>query len=179
MHTSTDQLPQRICKELWALNLSLLPRPPVAEPLLHMHDGDGDGDGDGAAAEDSEERGGGEQSDEDGPRDPRDGGSGSSSSSSSSSDSDDSADGSDELDRLMRENSESPSSDDEERDDDAVKDRTAVPVKKRRRAFGIEYDVPASTVAVLVLACWTLRLPVVYMDFVRFVSVMPGAMFIR
>ena len=90
-----------------------------------------------------------------------------SSASSSSSDSDDSDDGDSELDKLMRENSESPSSDDDEHGG-PQKDRTSVPVKKRRRTFG-QYDAPATTISVLVIACWTLRLPVTYMDFVRYV----------
>ena len=72
-----------------------------------------------------------------------------------------------ELDKLMRENSESPSSDDDEHRG-PQKDRASVPVKKRRRNFG-QYDVPATTISVLVIACWTLRLPVTYMDLVRFV----------
>jgi RNA polymerase I-specific transcription initiation factor RRN7 len=30
-----------------------------------------------------------------------------------------------------------------------------------------KYEVPASNIAVLVLACWTMRIPVIYMDFIR------------
>ena len=36
----------------------------------------------------------------------------------------------------------------------------------RKKAWA-EEDKPAGTVAVLVFACWTLRVPVIYQDFVR------------
>lgn len=157
LYISADQLPQKICRELWALNLSLIPRPPVAEPLFNMHDRDG------TTTEESEQSGDPEKDGEGDADEDEEGGSECSSSSPSSSDSDDS-DSDSELDRLMQEISESSSSEGEARHN-ATKDRTTVPTKNRR-IFGL-YDMPTSTVTVIVLACWTLRLPVMYMDLVR------------
>lgn len=67
---------------------------------------------------------------------------------------------------LMEENSGSSSSDDD-LDGDAknLLPKESVSKNKIRR----QYDTPASNVAVLMVACWTLRLPVLYMDFIRLV----------
>ena len=65
---------------------------------------------------------------------------------------------------LMEENSESSSSDDEVEDNDhPAPPKKGVSKNKRYR----RYDAPASNIAVLMVACWTFRLPVLYMDFVR------------
>ncbi|KAI0719577.1 hypothetical protein C8T65DRAFT_706255 [Cerioporus squamosus] len=163
------QLPpefEKVCRDVWALHLSLLPNPPVPEPLLHLKDA-------GAQDQSSEtatERPGkpakarvSRESDDDDRK------SGSSSSSSSGSESEESGEDS-ELDRLMRENSESPSSDDEGHTE-SRKHSSAHVSKKKKRTFGRHnHDEPASTVSVLVVACWTLRLPVIYMDFVRLIE---------
>ena len=39
--------------------------------------------------------------------------------------------------------------------------------KGKARELHRGYDAPAGNIAVLVLACWTIRMPVMYMDFVR------------
>ncbi|KAI0723281.1 hypothetical protein C8Q76DRAFT_615356 [Earliella scabrosa] len=160
-----------ICRDTWALNLSLLPNPPDAEPLTHMHGGgDTDAGPPGPSIPDTTQSKPkvDKEENEQITSDDEKGKETNASASSSSSESDDSDDGDSELDKLMRENSESPSSDDDEHRG-PQKDRTSVPVKKRRRNFG-QYDVPATTISVLVIACWTLRLPVTYMDFVRLVE---------
>lgn len=153
---------QSICRDVWALNLALLPNPPSPEPLLHALDGS---DGDQASkaslsprpSPEADERNEGEEiatgSDADQ--------SSSSSGSSSGSESDD-----EELEELMRENSETPSDDDDE-PTSTPKPRPTARRPRKRRTFG-HYDTPASTVSCLVVACWTLRLPVMYVDFARY-----------
>ncbi|KAI0335444.1 hypothetical protein GY45DRAFT_1292672 [Cubamyces sp. BRFM 1775] len=173
------QLPpefEMICRDVWALNLALLPSPPSPEPLLHEQDTAAispsaskgkqaarksprpaeDDDGDGTATD----RG---DTDKDEDKDEA----GSPRSSSSESDSDDSSEDS-ELDELMRENSETSSSDEDEQGG-TPKPRPAARARKKRRTFGL-YEAPASTLSCLVLACWTLRLPIMYMDFVKLVE---------
>ncbi|KAI0375615.1 hypothetical protein BV20DRAFT_933153 [Pilatotrama ljubarskyi] len=154
-----------VCRDIWALNLSLLPNPPSPEPLLHLHDTLGEDQPSKANLtarpspdpdeQDDDETLAGENADE-------------SSSSSSSSESD--SDGSDthsELDELMRENSETPSSEEDELESTPRPQATAR--VSERRNFG-HYDAPATTISCLVLACWTLRIPVMYTDFVSVIE---------
>lgn len=67
-----------------------------------------------------------------------------------------------ELDALMQENSDISDSSDEE-DDVPAGDKK--PDKSKIRSA---YESPAGTIAVLVVACWTLRIPVMYRDFSRY-----------
>ena len=159
---------QRACRDIWALNLSLLPNPPVAEPLLHLQDTGGDDRS--SRSTPAPTQGESEKDKEDEQSDAGESKSGSSSPSSSSSSEAEESDHDSELDRLMRENSETPSSDDDEAqtDRESRKDRSAHVGKKKRTFSRSDYDEPAGTVSVLVLACWTLRLPVTYMDFVKY-----------
>ncbi|KAI0938084.1 hypothetical protein AcV7_003374 [Taiwanofungus camphoratus] len=92
--------------------------------------------------------------------------SGSSSSSSSSSSSEDEADDP-VMAELMRENSETSSSYDE--DDNDLGEPSVKKEVKRKKIYR-QYDAPASNVAVLMVACWTLRLPIIYMDFIRLIE---------
>ena len=60
----------------------------------------------------------------------------------------------------------------EDEDDENRKKQRAeafAAARKRRKTFG-QYDGPASTLSVLVVTCWTLRLPVMYVDFIRSVG---------
>ncbi|KAH9899892.1 hypothetical protein C8Q73DRAFT_638114 [Cubamyces lactineus] len=173
------QLPpefEMICRDVWALNLALLPNPPSPEPLLHEQDTAGptsspskgnqparksprpseNSDDDGTAT-DRDDNDKDEDADDD-----------RSSRSSSSESESDGSDEDSELDELMRENSETSSSD-EEGNGGTPKPRPAARTRKKRRTFGL-YEVPASTLSCLVLACWTLRLPTMYMDFVKLVE---------
>ncbi|KAI0650789.1 hypothetical protein C8Q79DRAFT_1007021 [Trametes meyenii] len=157
-----------VCRDVWALHLSLLPNPPTPEPLLHAQDGLGEGSSPppspsskGAPSpevngDETDKEGGGDEEQS------------SDSSSSSESESDDSTHDS-ELDELMRENSEESSSSEEEGAEDASKRKPVARAPRKKRTFGL-YDVPACTISCLVLACWTLRLPVMYMDFVRLIE---------
>jgi len=68
-----------------------------------------------------------------------------------------------ELEALMRENSElSSSSDETERQDK--------PLRKGKRKGRPVQEGAVSTIAVLVLGCWTLRIPVMYRDFARIIE---------
>ena len=86
---------QTVCREIWALHLSLLPNPPQPEPLLHLQDGmggirptrpeSGDARPSGApqAAEDEREQSDGHDTDESNSRSASPGASSSSTSSTS------------------------------------------------------------------------------------------------
>ena len=73
---------------------------------------------------------------------------------------------------LMREAEEEESSEEEDEGKPAEpKDLDSKPqpsrrAKKTRSSYSV-YDSPVNTVAVLMLGCWTLRIPVTYMDFKR------------
>ncbi|KAH6914843.1 hypothetical protein BKA70DRAFT_1257190 [Coprinopsis sp. MPI-PUGE-AT-0042] len=76
----------------------------------------------------------------------------------------------DEIERLMRENSELESSDNEGEDGNAGPAAAKPKSKKsksRSRQMQQLYESPANTIAILVIACWTLRVPVAYCDFSR------------
>jgi len=62
----------------------------------------------------------------------------------------------------MRENSELSSSSDEN-------ERQEKPLRKRKAKGKPVQEGAVSTIAVLALGCWTLRIPVMYRDFARYV----------
>ena len=137
---------QIICRDLWALHLSLLPSPPPPEPLLHKqathgHPGD-------KSADSKKAVGMGDISPEQ--------------SKANTSESDDSEEDSetDELHFLFSESSLS----EDDRDDDGRQPRA----KLESRGQTFARNGPASNVALLMVACWTLRLPIIYMDLIRF-----------
>ena len=78
-----------------------------------------------------------------------------------------------EMAELMHENSASDSSPDVdgslEPDDSGYVASVTTPTNTRDRLR--QYDAPTNNIAVLVLACWTMRLPVVYADFRQSVDV--------
>ena len=69
-----------------------------------------------------------------------------------------------ELDALMQENSDISDSSDEE-DNHLVPASDRKPGKSKTRSA---YETLVGTIAVLVLGCWTLRIPVMYRDFSRY-----------
>lgn len=83
--------------------------------------------------------------------------------SSSDSDGDDLGDDS-EMDELLRALSESSSSDDD--DDDTGQPRPK-PEGTGRTSKTFGRNGPASNIALLMVACWTLRLPIMYLDLIR------------
>ena len=64
---------------------------------------------------------------------------------------------------LLKEASESESSEDEKSQATPRKTKSA---RKPRNT----YELPAGNIAVLMMACWTMRLPVMYKDFIRYVD---------
>ncbi|KAH9951607.1 hypothetical protein B0H21DRAFT_775794 [Amylocystis lapponica] len=149
-----------VCRDIWALHLHLLPNPPPAEPLYFardeadMHQADGSAQARTATSPDNS----------DGETGEKDSGKDLSASSSSESESEDDA----EMEQLMRENSGSSSSSEE----DADYNTNSIPRKEvvRKKRLHRQYDAPASNIAVLMVACWSLRLPVMYMDFIRLIE---------
>jgi RNA polymerase I-specific transcription initiation factor RRN7 len=135
---------QIICRDLWALHLSLLPSPPPPEPLLHQqvtqgHVGE-------HASEEIDAQGEKASPDLSDPSSPQ---------------GDDDAD----IDDLLRELSESSSSEDD-KDDDPGQPRPKPEASGREfKPFGCKGS--ASNIALLMVACWTLRLPVMYLDLIR------------
>jgi RNA polymerase I-specific transcription initiation factor RRN7 len=88
--------------------------------------------------------------------------------SSSSSDSEDEPLPNPELDAILEDMGHSSGSSATEEDE--TDELARVPVgSKTKRALG-RHNGPACNVAMLVLACWHLRMPVIYMDFVRCVT---------
>jgi RNA polymerase I-specific transcription initiation factor RRN7 len=71
-----------------------------------------------------------------------------------------------EMDELLRALSESGSSEDD-KDDDTGQPRPK-PEGSRRKLKLFGRNGPANNIALLMVACWTLRLPIMYLDFIRF-----------
>jgi len=136
---------QIICRDLWALHLSLLPSPPPPEPLLHKQATHGHPtDGVSKSADDKKAV--------DIPP---------GQSNANTSESDDSEEDP-EMDELLCLFSDSSLSEDD--DDDGRQPHA----KLEGRGQTFVRNGPASNVALLMVACWTLRLPIIYMDLIRF-----------
>ncbi|KAI0092694.1 hypothetical protein BDY19DRAFT_1024467 [Irpex rosettiformis] len=163
-----------VCRDVWTLHLCLLPQEPPAEPYHHLVEQYG-----GKRARDSGQ--GGEQPlsepiqqenadvPEDEEKDDDHNSAPSSSSSSSSSDDEDQLD--DEMERLLRENSEASSSDEEDQLDPSQPiQHEQAGRRKRSKDPNRGYESPASNLAVLMVACWTMRVPLMYMDFIKLIN---------
>ncbi|KAJ7713757.1 hypothetical protein DFH07DRAFT_863726 [Mycena maculata] len=143
-----------VCRDLWALHLSLLRSPPPPEPYLAAQEQDG-------APPDSNEAKVDSNSDDEVPP--------------SSDDEDPDQKDEDEektdaeLEELLAENSASSSSDAE--DEEAGESK---PKPQPKRPGWHEHDRTraraTSTLAVLVVACWTLRFPILYRDLTRLIE---------
>ncbi|KAF8913979.1 hypothetical protein CPB84DRAFT_1758069 [Gymnopilus junonius] len=133
-----------ICRDIWALNLALLPDPPPAEPYHHAHDDPSAQDGDecGLEAKQDSEHGGSDEEEK--------------------LEADEEEDS--ELEALMRENSEISSSSDDEMP------HAGAGLRYRKGRGRVAYESPMSTIAVLVVACWTMRIPVLYCDFTSIIE---------
>ncbi|KAG2141777.1 uncharacterized protein EDB93DRAFT_1089085 [Suillus bovinus] len=136
---------ETVCRDIWALHLNLLPTPPPAEPYHHMREQKSNHGDDTKRPLDNPEE---SRSDDDDPQ-----------SSSSSSEEEDP-----ELAELLRENSELSSSDEEKQHASQKQG-----VQSSYRFVG-PYDRPINSIAVLVVACWTMRLPVMYKDFIDIIE---------
>lgn len=126
--------PQVICRDVWALHLSLLPRPPVSEEDMHVE---------GRGVEEDEKSEDGDYK--------------------SDSIKDSSPPPADSLlAGLMREASESSERSADEGAGEGGSGRYRAARRTRNR-----YEKPVGNVAVLMVACWTLRVPVMYADIIR------------
>jgi RNA polymerase I-specific transcription initiation factor RRN7 len=135
-----------------------LPSPPPPEPLLHKQETqDYVSDNDSKAKKPA--RGSSRAGDEGKKVSPDQPGT-----SSSDSDGDDLEDDS-ELDEMLRALSESSSSDDDK--DDGHGQPRLQPEGRERTRNTFSRNGPASNIALLMVACWTLRLPIMYLDLIR------------
>jgi RNA polymerase I-specific transcription initiation factor RRN7 len=141
---------QIVCRDLWALHLSLMRNPPPAEPYLAAHESDVEAPNPTASTPEKEA-----------------GSSPEVLKTSSSDEESDEAENDPELDELLAENSASESSEGE----DEVDTKSMPPAAKSKHTGGRhQYERPANTLAVIVLACWTLRVPILYRDLTRQVA---------
>jgi RNA polymerase I-specific transcription initiation factor RRN7 len=145
---------QIICRDTWALHLSTLPHAISPEPLLHKQDGEPEPS---SPTKRSSERG---LTRSRRSHDVEDEGSDSESIASSSSEGEEEDP---ELEALLEQLSASSE------DDDPT--LSPVPIKQAqtsRKDRGV-YELPANNIAVLILACWTLRIPITVRDFTKWV----------
>ncbi|TFY79057.1 hypothetical protein EWM64_g4955 [Hericium alpestre] len=163
-----------ICRDVWALHLSLLPVPPPAEPLLHEEDVDGAEPSQKPAqtaetplppisdkADEAKSPSDAEATERDEQQ----------ISSSEDEDEDAEPEADPEIDELLRGLSASSSSEEDESAADKPRLQPDSGRKKHKPKGALErHDGPASNIAVLVIALWTLRLPVMYVDFVRLIE---------
>lgn len=145
-----------ICRDIWTLHLSLLPNPPPAEPYLYSQDTLGETRSSTPKIEKLPAGRSQTPSDDDHTSQEED------QLRESSSELSDATDGDPEMAELLHENSASGSSD----EDDVDTSTKPTPTQQLRKRGSLDrYDSPASNIAVLVLACWTMRIPVMYDDF--------------
>lgn len=151
-----------MCRDVWALHLALLPNPPPAEPYFHALEQYGEQTASPKRASSPEHAADGRQSDDkdDAAR------SEPSESSSSSSSSEDGEEEDPEMAKLLRENSEASSSDDAGTQETPNVEPPAKRRKRQRTQIHSGYDSPAGNLAVLMVACWSLRVPMMYKDFI-------------
>ncbi|KIM46103.1 hypothetical protein M413DRAFT_16851 [Hebeloma cylindrosporum] len=158
---------ETVCRDLWALHLSLLPDPPPAEPYLYAQETVGADRGDLEDAgeqppslnEGSSSRIDSDQEENESDRNEEE------RKHALNNDEDEEEEEDSELEALMRENSDLSSSSDED-------EMQGIPLPKKtgkRKGRSVE-ESPVSTIAVLVLGCWTLRIPVMYRDFARIIE---------
>ncbi|KII95103.1 hypothetical protein PLICRDRAFT_202168 [Plicaturopsis crispa FD-325 SS-3] len=159
-----------VCRDTWALHLSLLPNPPPAEPYFHQKESGGDSRSPekDSAPHMTQTKFSTPERAENPAENEKDGSSSSNSSSSSSSSSEDEDEEDPEFARLLQENSDSGTSSDE----GAPGDSKPIPPVGRSKKKGrrSEYESPASNLAVLMFSSWTMRIPVTYMDFQRIIE---------
>ena len=153
---------------MWTMHLSLLPEPPSAEPLDYLQDAatlKDSGTGSPVVLTPGKKSHGGGPDDSTDDEDIADNPEGRNDEQDSSSSSSSESEEDNELSRMMREPSDYSSSSDED-----SQESKAQPTPSKKRRLHDLYDSPAGNISVLIVSCWTLRLPIMYMDFVRFVG---------
>lgn len=150
-----------MCRDIWSLHLSLLSSPVPAEPYYYAQEQGKDSQANMHSPIKQNEKAGNasEFRDSDEDEDRSDGGKSSSSSSSAHQTEEDP-----EMAELLRENSASGSSDDGEEAQKGAAEKGATRKSKKRLRRD---ESPAGNIAVLVYACWSLRIPVTYSDFLK------------
>jgi len=138
---------QIICRDLWTLHLSLLPSPPPPEPLLHQQATRGHvGEHASEEIDTQGEKASPELSDARSPEG-------------------DDFENNTGVDELLRALSESSSSEDDKNESQGQPRPKPESSGRKLEPFG--RNSPASNIALLMVACWTLRLPVMYLDLIR------------
>ncbi|KAF8195802.1 hypothetical protein K438DRAFT_1586954 [Mycena galopus ATCC 62051] len=158
-----------VCRDLWALHLSLLRNPPPSESSLGAHESDAEelkdeDDADPAAFPFERARKSPSPDELEVPKPP--------------SSVDDDKDGvkeeeetDPELEELLAENSASESSSSDGEDEiNSGKTKLIPPSKRKSQSRKARFEQPANTIAVIVLACWTLRIPILYRDLTRLIE---------
>lgn len=146
---------QIICRDLWALHLSSSPSPPPPEPLLHQQATRGhSGDHVSEEIDTHVEKASPEPSGANTPER-------------------DNYENDAEIDELLRALSESSSSEDEKDDDEGEARPKPEGGGRKLKLFG--RSGPATNIALLMVGCWTLRLPIMYLDLIRFDCCMESA----
>ncbi|KAL0070682.1 hypothetical protein AAF712_001903 [Marasmius tenuissimus] len=148
-----------VSRDVWALHLSLLPDPPPAEPYHHARQqqdpnqsnepSSARDDGSASATQNAPHDSSSDNGSDEGPHGPV------------QSDPEDP-----ELAEILRQNSESESDSDEGDDEEVNKPET---MSRRRKNHSV-YEGPANNLAVLMIACWTLRIPLLYRDLSRYIE---------
>ncbi|KAG5342538.1 hypothetical protein C0989_000666 [Termitomyces sp. Mn162] len=154
-------LPQEfeiVCRDIWALHLELLPDPPTAEPYRFAQELRDDDDDDEGGSEKTDAGMKGEESGEEIESEDE--------SHSDEEDEQEEKSRDEELEALLRANSDLEDSSDDEDGEKPPKPAGRMP--GRRRGYQV-YESPESTIAVLIVGCWTLRIPILCRDFTRHV----------
>ncbi|KAG5724960.1 hypothetical protein E4T56_gene12493 [Termitomyces sp. T112] len=155
-------LPQEfeiVCRDIWALHLELLPDPPTAEPYRFAQELRDDEDDDEGGSEKTDAGMKGEESGEEIESEDE--------SHSDEEDEQEEKSRDEELEALLRANSDLEDSSDDEDGEKPPKPAGRMP--GRRRGYQV-YESPESTIAVLIVGCWTLRIPVLCRDFTRVIE---------
>lgn len=177
---------QVICRDIWALHLDTLPSSPPPEPILHAEDLAGGPSHrsrsrarDSAHVNEEAEKDDTDKEDSDEEDELKPSSAQSSSNSNSLSEDEEkekskrnkSAPPIAELDAALAELSERSSSSSGEEDELAGPPSIQAAYAKKRRHTGLgPREGPLSTLVVLLLACWFLRLPIMYKDIIRLVE---------
>ncbi|KAJ7665533.1 hypothetical protein B0H17DRAFT_1336528 [Mycena rosella] len=143
-----------VCRDMWALHLGLLRHPPPPEPYLGAQESDEEPpQAENPTASTARESPGFEDAE-----------SKTAPSSDGESETDEEPANDPELEELLAENSASESSSEGEDEVDAKS------VPPRRTPKRHEHERLVNTLAVIVVACWTLRVPILYRDLTRLIE---------
>ncbi|KAG6857093.1 hypothetical protein H0H87_009654 [Tephrocybe sp. NHM501043] len=147
-------LPQEfevVCHDIWALHIDLLPDPPSAEPYHYAQEARDDDGRKGVEVREADKS-------DDEEEDEKESGEGEGEGEKEGRDEDP------ELAELMRSNSDADDSSGSGDEDEPPKHKGRMKGRSHGRKI---YEGPASTIAVLMVGCWTLRIPVLCRDLTK------------